>query len=51
MIGENSQAKSQPVQNNDPDGALPDLSDSDIEELIQFFKLPDKWDHEAQCVT
>jgi hypothetical protein len=34
-------------QNNVPDGALPHLSESDIQELISFFRLLAKWDREA----
>jgi hypothetical protein len=47
MSYENSETDSQPVhQNNEPDGALPALSDSDIEELIRFFQLLARWDRE-----
>lgn len=49
MASENSQTKSQAVQQNkESDGALPSLSDSDIEELIRFFQLLDDWDREAR---
>ena len=47
MTNENSETKSQPVQpNNDPDGALPNLSDSDIEKLVRFFQLLAEWDRQ-----
>ena len=47
MIYESLQTNSQPAdRNNDPDGALPSLSDNHLQELISFFKLLDKWNRE-----
>ena len=46
MAGENSQTKSQPVhQNNEPDEALRNLSDIDIEVRF-FFQVLEEWDRE-----
>jgi hypothetical protein len=49
MPYKNSQINPQAVQpkKNDPDGPLPSLSDSDIDELIRAFQLLDEWDREA----
>ena len=47
MASKNSQTKSQPVQqNNHPHGALPTLSDNDIEELVRFFQPLAEWDRQ-----
>jgi hypothetical protein len=47
MAYENSQTKSQPVQQNDePDCTQPNLSESDIGELVRFFQLLEKWDRQ-----
>jgi hypothetical protein len=47
MASKNSQTKSQPVQqNNHPDGALPTLSDNDIEEFVRFFQRLAEWDRQ-----
>jgi hypothetical protein len=49
MARENSQNDSQPIhRNNDPDGTLPRLSDSDIQELVLFFQLLDEWDRQQK---
>ena len=36
------------LQNNDPDGAVRNLRDSEIDELVRFFQLLDVWDREAK---
>jgi len=47
MAEKKSQTKSQRVhQNNDPDETLRNLSESDIDELIQFFQMLDEWDRQ-----
>jgi hypothetical protein len=49
MASENSQTKSQPVQQNiHPGGVVATLSDRDIEELVRFFQLIDEWDRQVK---
>jgi hypothetical protein len=33
-------------RNNHPDGAVPTLSNNDIEELVRFFQLLAEWDRQ-----
>jgi len=47
MPSEYSQHDSQPIrQNNDSVGVLPNLNDSDVRLLVEFFQLLAEWDRQ-----